>query len=43
MRETGEGLEVLLRTGVTDGAAAERKRTILGGRLIPIVVGLTGD
>ncbi|MFI6452543.1 TetR family transcriptional regulator [Streptosporangium amethystogenes] len=41
--EANEGLQVLLRTGVTNEAAAERMRTILGGQVIPLVIRLTGD
>lgn len=41
--EADEGLQVLLRTGVTNEAAAERMRTILGGQVMPLVVSLTGD
>ncbi|MFI7131399.1 TetR family transcriptional regulator [Nonomuraea sp. NPDC050153] len=41
--EADEGLQVLLRTGVTNEAAAERMRTILGGQVLPVVVKLTGD
>ncbi|TDC81535.1 TetR family transcriptional regulator [Actinomadura sp. 7K507] len=41
--EANEGLQVLLRTGVTNEAAAERMRTVLGGQVIPLVTRLTGD
>ncbi|MCF6467031.1 helix-turn-helix transcriptional regulator [Nonomuraea sp. MG754425] len=41
--EADEGLQVLLRTGVTNEAAAERMRTIFGGQVLPFVVRITGD
>ncbi|MEV4322738.1 TetR family transcriptional regulator [Microbispora rosea] len=41
--EADEGLQVLLRTGVTNEAAAERMRTIFAGQVMPLVIDLTGD
>ncbi|MCC5581005.1 TetR family transcriptional regulator [Microtetraspora sp. AC03309] len=41
--EADEGLQVLLRTGVTNEAAAERMRAIFGAQVMPLVIGLTGD
>lgn len=41
--ETNEGLQVLLRTGVTNEAAAERMRTIFATQLAPVVLSLTSD
>ncbi|MFI6297674.1 TetR family transcriptional regulator [Nonomuraea sp. NPDC050790] len=39
--EHNEALQVLLRTGVTNEAAAERMRAIFAGQLTPVVAALT--
>ncbi|NRQ40924.1 TetR/AcrR family transcriptional regulator [Nonomuraea sp. NN258] len=41
--EEDDGLRVLLRTGVTNEAAAERMRAIFAGQVGPTIVKLTGD
>jgi AcrR family transcriptional regulator len=41
--EADDGLQVLLRTGVTNEAAAERMRAIFATQLAPVVSKLAGD
>ncbi|TDD24920.1 TetR family transcriptional regulator [Nonomuraea diastatica] len=41
--ESDETLQVLLRAGVTNAAAAERVRAVFATRLVPVVATLTGD
>ncbi|MEO3798399.1 TetR family transcriptional regulator [Nonomuraea sp. B1E8] len=41
--ESDETLQILLRTGVTNAAAAERMRTVFVAQLVPVAAALTGD
>ncbi|TDD08819.1 TetR/AcrR family transcriptional regulator [Nonomuraea deserti] len=41
--ESGETLQILLRTGVTNATAAERMRAVFTTQLVPVAAALTGD